>query len=98
MLAVVRLGDDAYGLAVRGDVSTRLRHDYSVGAVYTTLHRLEEKGLLTSSLSEPLTVRGGRARRQFAITSAGHRALVRAERQASSVWGEFGAAFFPEPT
>jgi DNA-binding PadR family transcriptional regulator len=98
VLAVVRLGDDAYGLAVRGDVSGRLRHDYSVGAVYTTLHRLAEKGLLTSSLSEPLSVRGGRARRHFTITAAGRRALVQAERLASSVWGEFGAAFLPKPT
>jgi PadR family transcriptional regulator PadR len=98
MLAVVRLGHDAYGLAVRDDVSTRIRHDYSVGAVYTTLHRLEGKGLVTSSLTEPLSVRGGRARRQFTITAAGRRALVQAERVASSVWGEFGAAFLPEPT
>jgi PadR family transcriptional regulator, regulatory protein PadR len=98
MLAVVRLGDDAYGLSVRDDVSSRARHDYSVGAVYTTLHRLEDKGLVASSLSEPSGVRGGRARRQFTITAAGRRALVRAERLASSVWGEFGAAFLPEPT
>ena len=98
MLAVVRLGDDAYGLAVRADVSARLRHDYSVGAVYMTLHRLEEKGLLRSSLGEPLAVRGGRARRQFSITAAGQRALVQTERAATSVWGEFGATFLPEPT
>jgi DNA-binding PadR family transcriptional regulator len=98
VLAVVRLGDDAYGLAVRDDVSARLRHDYSVGAVYTTLHRLEGKRLLASRLTEPLAVRGGRARRQFTVTAAGRRALVQAERRASSVWGEFGAAFLPEPT
>ena len=43
LLTVARLGEDAYGLAVRRDVSTRTRHDYSVGAVYTTLQRLEDK-------------------------------------------------------
>jgi PadR family transcriptional regulator PadR len=97
VLAVVRLGDDAYGLAIRRDVSARTGHDYSVGAVYTTLHRLEEKGLVASSMTEPLPVRGGRARRQFTITAAGRRALAQAERVAASVWGELGAAFLPEP-
>jgi PadR family transcriptional regulator PadR len=98
LLAVVRLGDDAYGLAIRADVSSRTRHDYSVGAVYTTLQRLEGKGLLASSMSEPLPTRGGRARRQFTITAAGRRALRQAERVASSVWGELGTAFLPELT
>ena len=60
LLAVARLGEDAYGLAVRRDLSQRTGRDHSVGAVYTTLQRLEDKGLLTSRASEPLPVRGGR--------------------------------------
>jgi PadR family transcriptional regulator PadR len=86
LLAVARLGDDAYGLAVRRDVSARTRHDYSVGAVYTTLQRLEDKGFIASRVSDPLPVRGGRSRRQFKITATGQRALREAERVATSVW------------
>jgi PadR family transcriptional regulator PadR len=69
LVAVSRLGADAYGLTIRGDVSARTGHDYSVGASYTTLHRLEEKGVVTSRVAEPLPVRGGRARREFKLTA-----------------------------
>lgn len=86
LLSVVRLGDDAYGLAVRRDVSKRIAHDYSVGAIYTTLQRLEDKGLVRTWTSEPLPVRGGRARKHFRVTSAGKRALREAERRATAVW------------
>jgi DNA-binding PadR family transcriptional regulator len=97
LLAVSRLRDDAYGLAVRRDVSARLGRDYSVGAVYTTLERLEAKGLVTSRMTEPLPTRGGRSRRQFKVTAAGHRAIRRAERVAKSVWAGVGSVLKPEP-
>ena len=86
LLAVVRLKDNAYGLAIRSDLAERTGRDYSVGAVYTTLQRLEDKGLLSSRLSDPLPVRGGRSRRQFSLTGAGARALREAERHAASIW------------
>jgi PadR family transcriptional regulator PadR len=86
LLAVVRLGDDAHGLAIRSDVSERMRHDYSVGAIYTTLQRLEDKGFVTSHKTEPLPQRGGRSRRQFKVSGSGHRALSVAQRVAASVW------------
>ena len=97
LLAVARLGDDAYGLAVRRDVSERTGHDYSVGAVYTTLQRLEEKGLVSSWTTAPLPVRGGRARRQFQVTATGARALDDARRVAASVWAGVGPNPHPEP-
>lgn len=86
LLAVARLRDDAYGLAIRRDLARRTGRDYSVGAVYTTLQRLEDKGLVTSRHSDPLPVRGGRSRRQFSLTGAGARALRDAERHAASIW------------
>jgi DNA-binding PadR family transcriptional regulator len=95
LLAVSRLGDDAYGLTVRDDISKRTGHDYSVGAVYTTLQRLEEKGLVVSRMSDPLPVRGGRARREFTLTGAGAKVLRDARRIASSVWA--GHGFTPTP-
>jgi DNA-binding PadR family transcriptional regulator len=97
LLVVARLGDEAYGLAVRHDLSARAGRDYSVGAVYTTLQRLEDKGLLASSASEPLPVRGGRSRRHFRLTGAGTRALRDAERQAKSMWAGVGRQIRPRP-
>jgi PadR family transcriptional regulator PadR len=97
LLAVARLGDDAYGLAVRRDLAERTRRDYSVGAIYTTLQRLEDKGLLTSHASEPLPVRGGRSRRHYTVTGAGTRAIRDAERHAASVWAGVGTNVRPEP-
>ncbi len=90
LLAVARLGDDAYGLAVRRDLAERMARDYSVGAVYTTLQRLEDKGLLSSYSSDPLPIRGGRSRRHFTITGAGARALLAAQRSAEAMWADMG--------
>jgi DNA-binding PadR family transcriptional regulator len=84
--SVARLGENAYGLGVRHDVSELLGHDYSVGAIYTTLGRLEEQGLLRSSTTAPLPVRGGRSRRQFRLSAAGRKALREAEQLAARMW------------
>jgi PadR family transcriptional regulator len=97
LLSVARLGADAYGLSVRRDVSARTGHDYSVGAVYTTLQRLETKGLVSSRTAAPLPVRGGRARRQFKVTAAGQRSLREAQRVATSMWAGVGTTIKPEP-
>lgn len=96
LLAVARLGDEAYGLAVRRDVSTRTARDYSVGAIYTTLGRLEAKGFVVSRTTAPLPTRGGRSRRQFEVTAAGQRAIRHAERVARSVWAGVGRPLHPE--
>ena len=84
--SVARLGDDAYGLGVRHDVSELLGHDYSVGAIYTTLARLEEHGLVRSATTDPLPVRGGRSRRKFRLSAAGRKALREAERLSARMW------------
>jgi PadR family transcriptional regulator PadR len=97
LLEVARLGDEAYGLTVRRDLSERAGRDYSVGAIYTTLQRLEDKGLLASRASEPLPVRGGRSRRLFRITGAGARAIRDAERQAASMWAGVGTSTRTRP-
>ena len=95
LLAVARLKDEAYGLAIKRDLAVRTGRDYSVGALYTTLQRLEDKGLLTSRASEPLPVRGGRSRRHFTLTGAGGRALREAERHSVSIWAGIGAPIRP---
>jgi len=86
LLAVVRLGEGAYGLGIRREVCVLRRRDYSVGAVYTTLQRLEEKGVVSSRTSAPLAVRGGRSRREYRVTAVGRRALRDARRLAARLW------------
>jgi PadR family transcriptional regulator, regulatory protein PadR len=97
LLAVARLGDDAYGLAVRRELADRTERDHSVGAIYTTLQRLEDKGLLASFATAPLPVRGGRSRRHFRLTGAGARALREAERHAASLWAGIRTALSTKP-
>lgn len=86
LVSVAALGDEAYGAAIRRDVSHRLGRDYSVGAIYATLQRLEEKGLLRSSESDPLPIRGGRARRYFRTTAGGREALQRSVHARIRFW------------
>lgn len=95
LLAVARLGDDAYGLEVRRDLVERTGRDYAIGAIYTTLQRLEDKGFLTSHLSDPLPIRGGRSRRHYTLTGAGQRALREAERNAATMWSGVGDILRP---
>ena len=98
LLAVARLASDAYGLAIRRDVSVRLHHDYSVGAIYTTLERLTAKGLVSARTTEPTPRRGGRSRRQFTVTAAGREAIRHAQQLAASAWSGVGPFIAPEPS
>ena len=80
LLAVLRLGDGAYGAALRQEIHTRSGRDVSINAVYTTLDRLERKGLLKSWTGEPTPERGGRRRKFYALRAAGETALRQAYR------------------
>ena len=71
LLSVLQLGEAAYGSAIRGDIERRAGRVVARGAVYITLDRLEEKGLLTSRLDEASPRRGGRPKRTFQTTPAG---------------------------
>lgn len=86
LVAVATLGEEAYGLGVRREVSEVRGRDYSVGAIYTTLSRLEEKGLLESWETEPRPERGGRSRRQYELTAAGRSALREARSASVRLW------------
>ena len=81
MLAVVHLEDDVYGVPIVDEIERRTRRKVSHAAVYVTLRRLEEKGLLESWKSEPTAERGGKARRCVRVTRAGS-ALLRESRLA----------------
>lgn len=93
LLAVGRLGDDAYGAAIRRDLVERGGREVAVGAIHTTLARAEEKGMLRSTLSDPLPVRGGRARRCYVLTSAGREAVRAAGDARDRLLGKGEAAW-----
>lgn len=80
LLAVLRLGDGAYGVTVRHEIETRTGRDVSIGAIYATLNRLETKGLVKSRAGEPTAARGGRAKRLFRVTAPGVRSITEAQR------------------
>jgi len=86
LLAVARLTDDAYGVSVRKEIGRRTGREVSVGSVYATLARLEEKGLVTSSEGQPTPRRGGRARRLFRILPDGARALRATRGMIERLW------------
>jgi PadR family transcriptional regulator PadR len=86
LLALVRLGNDAYGRAILNEVQRRQNRDVSAGAVYATLERLENKGLASSRLAPGTAIRGGRSRRYFVPTGAGVRALNDAKSASDNLW------------
>ncbi len=71
VLALLRLGDRAYGVTVRQEIEARTGREVSIGAVYATLDRLEAKGYVESRVGDPTPQRGGRCKRFFRVTATG---------------------------
>ena len=80
LLALARLGDEAYGVTIRRTLVERTGRRPSFGAIYSTLRRLEQKGLIHSWPGEPEAVRGGRAKKHVGLTPRGRAALREAHR------------------
>lgn len=78
LLALLRLGPDAFGIAVQQEIAARTRRDVTLGAVYTTLARLELKGFVATRVGDPTPVRGGRRKKHYRVQPAGRRALASA--------------------
>ena len=87
LLAVVRLGEDAYGRAILQAVQLKLERNVAAGAVHATLERLERKALLSSSLGPGTPVRAGRPKRYYRLQPKGIRALNDARRAVDNIWG-----------
>ena len=86
LLAVHRLGDNAYGVTIRQEVERLVGKSYSVGAIYVPLDRMTERGLLTTTTGSPTAVRGGRAKRFYQITPQGREALLAAKKLHEKLW------------
>jgi DNA-binding PadR family transcriptional regulator len=92
LLTAMRLGEDAYGLAIKDELEAVAGRSPSSGALSTTLDRLERKGLLTSAAGAPSTERGGRPRRYVRLTPAGQAALAHSRSTLLSLWDGLEAA------
>ena len=86
LLAVLQRRDDAYGVTIFEELARHTSRPVARGAVYMTLDRLEKKGLLRSSLSEPTPERGGRAKRCYNLTRPAVQALKASRRTLLSLW------------
>ncbi len=86
LLALIRLGDDAYGVPISEAIEQSSGREVSIGSVYITLERLSEKGLVSSRVGEPTAERGGRAKTYFRITAKGLREVRQAQRTLTTLW------------
>ena len=86
MLALIRLGDNAYGVPISREIESRSGREVLVGSVYAALERLEAKNLVTSRVGDPTPQRGGRAKKYFQVSAEGMK-VVRETREALvSLW------------
>jgi PadR family transcriptional regulator PadR len=86
LLAIVHLGDNAYGVTIRQEIEARTGRDVAVGALYTSLARLERKGYVRSTMSDPTPQRGGRSKRHFTLRAAGAAALRQSRQRLERMW------------
>lgn len=86
LLAIVHLGVEAYGVTIRQEIQSRTDRDVAIGALYTALDRLERKGYVRSTMSDPTPQRGGRAKRYFTVTPTGAAVLRHARARVERMW------------
>jgi DNA-binding PadR family transcriptional regulator len=88
LLTIASLGDGAYGVSVKEDIEARTGREISIGALHSTITRLDEKGYLNSWLGDPTNERGGRRKRYFEVTHAGKIALHDMKSLRDQLWKE----------
>ena len=91
MLAIFRLGPDAYGVPIIGEVERHTGRSVSQSAAYLTLRRLEEKGWIRSRMADPTQERGGRAKRYFELQPAGLERLRESRAALQQMWDGIAA-------
>ena len=86
LLSIWKLQGNAYGVTIRKQVSKTTGKDWSIGAIYAPLHRVEKKGLLNTVISNPLPERGGRSKVYYEINPKGKKALLEAKKVHDALW------------
>ena len=90
LLAVLQLGDAAYGVSITDAIADRTGQDVAQAAVYLTLRRLEEKGWLDGAVRPPDSDSGGRSRKYYTVTDEGRDRLLEARQTLQSMWDAIG--------
>jgi len=85
LLAILRLGENAYGVTIRNEITECTGREPAPGALYTTIDRMEAKGLVQSRMGDPTPQRGGRAKRYIKVTNRGRAAVIAAQRSYQSL-------------
>ena len=91
LLLVGILGEDAYSFKIAEEFESQTKRGVSIGAVHSTLSRLEDKGFLKSEMGQSTAERGGRRKRIYSITASGQRALTDSRDFRVSLWSQFPA-------
>lgn len=86
LLTIASLGDDAYGVSIKESLDERASRKISIGALHSTITRLEEKGLIRSTMGEPTAERGGRRKRYFQLTHAGKVSAHEMKKLRDDLW------------
>lgn len=86
LLAILRLGDEAYGVPIAKEIGETGGRAALLGAIYAALDRLEQNGFVTSTYGDPTAARGGRAKRYFTVTPRGLRATKDMQRAFTALW------------
>jgi PadR family transcriptional regulator PadR len=86
LLALLRLGDDAYGVTIGREIESATGRVVALASVYATLDRLAQKGFVESELGEPTAERGGRAKKHFRVTGKGVREVRAAKQTLVKLW------------
>ena len=86
LLALIRVGESAYGVPISHEIEHRTGREVSLGSVYAALERLEERGLVASKLGDPTAERGGRAKRFFRIAAQGLHEVRETQRSLVKLW------------
>jgi PadR family transcriptional regulator, regulatory protein PadR len=86
LLAILRIGENAYGVPIAAEIEETGGRTVLVGAIYAALDRLEENGLVTSAYGDPTPERGGRAKRFFTVTGKGLKAVRDAKSAFTALW------------
>lgn len=89
LLLVGILGDDAYAFKIEEEYTSQTKRPSSIGAIHSTLNRLEKKGFLDSSMGDPSARRGGRRKRIYVITALGQRVLSDTRDLRITLWNQF---------
>lgn len=86
LLALIKLGDDAYGVPIARAIEETSGRPVAIGSLYLTLKRLEQKKFVSSERGDPTAERGGRAKTYFRVTGKGLKAADHARRTLTALW------------